>query len=96
MLGHTSIVLTADTYTSALHELQITAAAATVRLVLAAAARNPGQAPCRAVGALESPLLPRPGYDSIRSAPSDPVDAAKGRMARPHAPHLRPTKIKAA
>jgi hypothetical protein len=43
LLGHTSIVLTADTYTSVLTELHIKTAEATARLVLAAAARNPGQ-----------------------------------------------------
>ena len=42
-LGHTSIVLTADTYTSVLLELHFKAAEATARLVLQAAARNPGQ-----------------------------------------------------
>jgi integrase len=41
-LGHTSIVLTADTYTSVLMTLQFKIAEATARLVLAAAARNPG------------------------------------------------------
>ncbi len=42
-LGHTSIVLTADTYTSVLLEQHFTTAEATARLVLAAAARNPGR-----------------------------------------------------
>ncbi|MFC6017751.1 tyrosine-type recombinase/integrase [Plantactinospora solaniradicis] len=42
-LGHTSIVLTADTYTSVLLDLHFTVAEATARLVLAAAARNPGR-----------------------------------------------------
>jgi hypothetical protein len=51
-LGHTSIVLTADTYTSVLMTLHFKIAEATARLVLAAtlqrkirdlAARNPGQ-----------------------------------------------------
>lgn len=41
-LGHSSIVLTADTYTSVLTDLLAYAAEATARLVLAAAARNPG------------------------------------------------------
>jgi integrase len=40
-LGHTSIVLTADTYTSVLMILHFKVAEATARLVLAAAARNP-------------------------------------------------------
>jgi len=42
-LGHTSIVLTADTYTSVLLELHFKVAEATARLVLKAAARNPGR-----------------------------------------------------
>jgi len=42
-LGHTSIVLTADTYTSVLLDLHFTVAEATARLVLKAAARNPGR-----------------------------------------------------
>jgi integrase len=42
-LGHTSIVLTADTYTSVLLDLHFKVAEATARLVLAAAARNPGR-----------------------------------------------------
>jgi integrase len=41
-LGHSSIVLTADTYTSVLLELHFKVAEATARLVLKAAARNPG------------------------------------------------------
>jgi integrase len=41
-LGHTSIVLTADTYTSVLLDLHFKTAEATARLVLKAAARNPG------------------------------------------------------
>ncbi|GGK44046.1 hypothetical protein GCM10010124_41120 [Pilimelia terevasa] len=40
-LGHSSIVLTADTYTSVLTDLLVHAAEATARLVLAAAKRNP-------------------------------------------------------
>ena len=42
-LGHTSIVLTADTYTSVLMQRHFKIAEATARLVLAAAARNPGR-----------------------------------------------------
>jgi len=40
-LGHTSIVLTADTYTSVLTDKHHKTAEATARLVLAAAARGP-------------------------------------------------------
>jgi integrase len=42
-LGHNSIVLTADIYTSVLTDLLAYAAEATARLVLAAAARDPGR-----------------------------------------------------
>jgi hypothetical protein len=42
-LGHTSIVLTADTYTSVLMILHFKVAEATARLVLTAAARKPGR-----------------------------------------------------
>jgi hypothetical protein len=42
-LGHTSIVLTADAYTSVLLDLHFKVAEATARLVLKAAARNPGR-----------------------------------------------------
>ncbi len=42
-LGHTSIVLTADTYTSVLLDLHFKVAEATARLVLKAAACNPGR-----------------------------------------------------
>ena len=41
-LGHTSIVLTADTYTSVLMQMHFKIAEATARLVLTAAAQNPG------------------------------------------------------
>ena len=43
LLGHASIVLTADTYTSVLLDLHFKTAEATARLVLAAAARNPAK-----------------------------------------------------
>jgi integrase len=43
LIGHASIVLTADTYTSVLLELHYKTAEATARLVLAAAARNPAK-----------------------------------------------------
>jgi integrase len=43
LLGHASIVLTADTYTSVLLDLHFKSAEATARLVLAAAARNPAK-----------------------------------------------------
>jgi integrase len=42
-LGHSSIVLTADTYTSVLTDLFAYATEATAQFVLAAAAHNPGR-----------------------------------------------------
>jgi integrase len=66
-LGHTSIVLTADTYTSVLMQLHFKIAEATAQLVLSAAAVNPGQrhrpssraAPDRSA-ARNQPTHPRP------------------------------------
>jgi len=96
MLGHTSIVLTADTYTSVLHELQITAAEATAHLVLADAARNPGRPRCRAVRPLEKSAAPSPG---IRP---EPVRANRSRRRRkaegspthaPRTPHKDQSRI---
>jgi hypothetical protein len=95
LLGHASIVLTADTCTSVLLELQFKTAEATARLVLAAAARNPAKR--TAVARLEprrSPQCPssRPGRSpSVRSDPAAPDAAGK---ARPRTSHPRPTKIK--
>lgn len=50
LLGHTSIVLTADTYTSVLADKHHKTAEATARLVLAAAARGPKRRPRPAAG----------------------------------------------
>jgi len=96
MLGHTSIVLTADTYTSDLHELQITAAEATARLVLAAAARNPGRPLCRTARPLEKSAAPPPGIRPEPVRANRSRRRRKGMKGRPRMPHLRPTKIKAA
>jgi hypothetical protein len=49
MLGHASIALTADTYTSVLPELLADSAEATARLVLAHAACKPGRRPSNQV-----------------------------------------------
>jgi integrase len=96
MLGHTSIVLTADTYTSVLPELLADSAEATARLVLAHAARKPGQRP-------RNPLRSGPP----KSAASAPIrqpepkrpkrsHRRRGRKkGRPRTTHVRPTKIKA-
>lgn len=87
-LGHTSIVLTADTYTSVLTDLLAYAAEATAKLVLAAAARNPGHRhrrndhPAKSAGPLEVASSKRP----VTRRP----DVAKGRS---RAAHLRPTDV---
>lgn len=92
-LGHSSIVLTADTCTSVLTDLLVYAAKATARLVLAAAARNPGRRHRRND-------LPRksaaPGEIATVERPvSRPSSRAKGgKRGRPHTSHRRPTKIK--
>ena len=94
-LGHNSIVLTADTYTSVLTDLLAYAAEATARLVLAAAARNPGSShhrhghPAKSAG---------PGATDRSEHPANRnSNRRKGRKrGRPHASHRRPTKIKAA
>jgi len=94
-LGHSSIVLTADTYTSVLTDLLAYAAEATARLVLAAAARNPGRRhrrndlPRKSAAPVEIATMEHPV--------SRPSGRAKGgKRGRPHASHRRPTKIKAA
>jgi hypothetical protein len=94
-LGHSSIVLTADTYTSVLTDLLAYAAEATARLVLAAAARNPGRRhrgndrPTKSAGPVE---VARPKRPATRQ--SGHRRGVKRR--RPHASHRRPTKIKTA
>jgi integrase len=93
-LGHSSIVLTADTYTSVLTDLLAYAAEATARLVLAAAARNPGNRhrrndhPAESAGALEVTSSKRPA--TRRSGHRKRV-----KQGRPRTSHRRPTKIKA-
>jgi hypothetical protein len=63
MLGHTSIVLTADTYTSVLHELQITAAEATARLIQRNRCPQPRPAPLPTVRAFEKSAVPARGMN---------------------------------
>jgi hypothetical protein len=94
-LGHSSIVLTADTYTSVLTDLLAYAAEATARLVLAAAARNPGRRHRRNDHSRKSaaPAEIATGEQSV-SRPSDRAEV--GRRSRPHSSHQRPTKIKGA
>ncbi|MEV6598297.1 site-specific integrase [Actinoplanes sp. NPDC051346] len=89
-LGHSSVVLTADTYTSVLTDLLAYAAEATAQLVLAAAARNPGHrhGKTKSAGPAEIGSVKRP---VTRHCCRD-----KGsRQSRPRTSHQRPTKIKA-
>ena len=94
-LGHTSIVLTADTYTSVLIDLHFTTAEATARLVLAAAARNPGRrhrskiAPPK-TAAPDTPTGPEP----VR--PKRSRHRSRTNNGRAPVAHTRHTKIKTA
>jgi integrase len=94
-LGHTSIVLTADTYTSVLLDLHFKVAEATTRLVLRAAARNPGRRYRSKVNAPKSAAAGSPtGPEPVRPKRSRKAKRArKGRT--PVTPTRRP-KIKAA
>jgi integrase len=94
-LGHTSIVLTADTYTSVLLDLHFKTAEATARLVLAAAARNPGRRYQPKIGPPKS-AAPQPptGPEPVRPRRSGKTKrTGKGRAPVTHTRH---TKIKAA
>jgi hypothetical protein len=94
-LGHSSIALTADTYTSVLTDLLAYAAEATARLVLAAAARNPGRRHRRRDHPAKSAAPAQiPSTGRSLSRPSNRRKTPKRR--RPHTFHRRPTKIKAA
>jgi hypothetical protein len=97
LLGHTSIVLTADTYTSVLPELLADAAEATARLVLAHAAHKPGRRPGNTVrsGPPKS-AAPTPTRQPEPKRPKRPGRRGGGRKGGPRTPHARPTKIKAA
>ena len=88
LLGHASIVPTADTYTSVLPELLADAAEATARLVLVHAARNPGRRPRTAVrSTLRTSAAPAP----IRQPePKRPKRSAADAHAE-RASHIRPT-----
>ena len=90
-LGHTSIVLTADTYTSVLLDLHFKTAEATARLVLTAAARNPGRrhrprtAPPKSAAA-DQPIGPEP------ARPKRSRQTRRGRKGRaPVTPTRHPT-----
>lgn len=85
-----SIVLAADTCTSVLTDLLAYAAEATARLVLAAAARNPGHRhrrsghPTKSAAATKIASIEGPAEQALRAA----------RRPRNGGAHVRPTKIK--
>ncbi|WP_275424056.1 hypothetical protein [Virgisporangium aurantiacum] len=87
-LGHTSIVPTAGMYTSVLLELHFKVTEATARLVLQAAARNPGRRYRSKIGPPKSaaPDLPT-GPEPIR-----PKRSRKGRRSRKCRASMRPTR----
>jgi integrase len=92
-LGHTSIVLTADTYTSVLLDLHFKTAEATARLVLAAAARNPGRRYQPKIGPPKTAAAePSTGPEPVRPRRSRRTK----RVGKGRAPvtHTRHTKIK--
>jgi hypothetical protein len=94
-LGHSSIVLTADTYTSILTDLLAYAAEATAKLVLVAAARNPGRRHHRNDRPAKS-AEPRATERSERPVSRGSSRRRDGKRGRPHTSHRRPTKIKGA
>ena len=92
-LGHTSIVLTADTYTSVLLDLHFKAAEATARLVLKAAARNPGRRQRPKIGPPKSAAPDQPS----RPEPERPQQSRtnkRGQKNRAPMTHTRHPKIK--
>ncbi len=96
-LGHTSIVLTAVTYTSVLLDLHFKVAEATARLVLAAAARNPGRRHrTRAkTGPPTSAAAGQPTHpEPVR--PRQSSRARRGKKARTNVTPTRHPKIKTA
>jgi integrase len=75
-LGHSSIVLTADTYTSVLMIMHMRNAEATARLVLAAASRNPGPCYRRADSRRPKSAAPAAG---VRPEPVRPKGSRKNK-----------------
>jgi len=97
LLGHASIALTADTYTSVLLELHFKTAEATARLVLAAAARNPARRHRRrASTAPAKSAAPQPANGPQPKRPNRSRRTRPARKGRPRPSHGRPTKIKTA
>lgn len=94
-LGHSSIVLTADTYTSVLLDLHFKTAEATARLVLKAAARNPGRRYRSKIGPPKSAAPDTPtGPEPVR--PKRSRKARRARKGRAPVTHTRHTQTKGA
>jgi integrase len=89
-LGHTSIVLTADTYTSVLLDLHFKVAEATARLVLAAAARNPGRR--HRTRAKTGPPTSAASDQATRPEPVRPKRSRRTRRSRKGRPNATPTR----
>ena len=88
-LGHTSIVLTAHTYTSVLMILHFKIAEATARLVLAAASKNPGHRyHQRKTGPPTSAASPAP----TRPEPLRPKRSRKRRARKKARTHVTPNR----
>jgi integrase len=87
-LGHTSIVLTADTYTSVLLELHFKAAEATARLVLRAASCNPGRRYRSKIGPPKSAATDQP----TRPEPVRPKRSRENRRSRKGRAPVTPTR----
>jgi integrase len=88
-LGHTSIVLTADTYTSVLMILHFKIAEATARLVLAAASKNPGHRyHQRKTGPPTSAASPAP----TRPEPLRPKRSRKQKARKKARTHVTPNR----
>ena len=96
LLGHASIVLTADTYTSVLPELIATAAEATARLVLAHVALNPARHRRRVPDGPPKSATPPPSHRPEPKRLKRSHHWRNRKHGRPYTPHVRLTKTKAA
>jgi integrase len=88
-LGHTSIVLTADTYTSVLLDLQFRTAEATARLVLTAAAHHPARRHRPARAKVPASAAPRP---PTHPEPVRPRRSRRNRRAKTARTHVTPRR----
>jgi hypothetical protein len=87
-VGHSSIVLTADTYTSVLTDKHHKAAEATARLVLAAAARGPKRRRRPTAG---PPTKSAATEASPRPEPVRPRQSRRRKSKQRHRTHMTPT-----